>query len=121
MTTSNQGTQLQLRSLVRSTGQLELSLAEIPIPHPSEHEVLVRIEAAPLNDRRDSVSWTQHRREMLMRIGKMGLRATDRDPGFAKGTTVAELLAAFGSDAISGPDPWRARLDLETHLAKASP
>ncbi|MDP9082285.1 MAG: zinc-binding dehydrogenase [Pseudomonadota bacterium] len=49
MTTGNQSTQLQLRSLVHSTGHLELSLAEIPIPSFAANEVLVRIEAAPLN------------------------------------------------------------------------
>jgi NADPH:quinone reductase len=41
--------QLQLRSLVRRTGTLELSLAEVPIPRPGPGEVLVRVEAAPLN------------------------------------------------------------------------
>jgi NADPH2:quinone reductase len=40
---------LQLRSLVRSNGELELSLADIPIPEPTADEVLVRIEAAPVN------------------------------------------------------------------------
>jgi len=40
---------LQIRSLVRSNGELELSLADIPIPEPAADEVLVRIEAAPIN------------------------------------------------------------------------
>jgi len=40
---------LQLRSLVRSNGELELSLASVPIPEPAPDEVLVRVEAAPLN------------------------------------------------------------------------
>ena len=42
-------TALQLRSLVKSSGELELSLAEQPIPAVADNEVLVRIEAAPLN------------------------------------------------------------------------
>jgi NADPH:quinone reductase len=42
-------TQLQLRSLVRGSGQLELSLVDIPIPQPAPDEILVRVEAAPLN------------------------------------------------------------------------
>ncbi len=42
-------TGLQLRSLVRRNGELELSLVEIPTPQPGPDEVLVRIEAAPLN------------------------------------------------------------------------
>jgi NADPH:quinone reductase len=49
MTITPQRNQLQLRSLVRSSGQLELSLAEVPIPHPGPGEALVRIEASPLN------------------------------------------------------------------------
>jgi NADPH2:quinone reductase len=49
MTTPTQRTQLQLRSLIRSAGELELSLVETPIPRPGPGEVLVRIEASPLN------------------------------------------------------------------------
>jgi NADPH2:quinone reductase len=40
---------LQLRSLVKSTGELELSLVEIPVPEPMPEEVVIRVEAAPLN------------------------------------------------------------------------
>jgi NADPH:quinone reductase len=40
---------LQLRSLIRKNGELELSLASVPVPEPAANEVLVRIEAAPLN------------------------------------------------------------------------
>ncbi len=40
---------LQLRSEVRSDSTLELSLAEAPVPEPGEDEVLVRIEASPIN------------------------------------------------------------------------
>jgi NADPH:quinone reductase-like Zn-dependent oxidoreductase len=40
---------LQLRSLVKSSGELELSLARVPVPEPGPDEVLVRIEAAPIN------------------------------------------------------------------------
>ncbi|HMA48849.1 MAG TPA: zinc-binding dehydrogenase [Magnetospirillaceae bacterium] len=42
-------TNLQLRSLVRSSGELELSLVNTELPRPSSTEVLVRVEAAPLN------------------------------------------------------------------------
>jgi NADPH:quinone reductase-like Zn-dependent oxidoreductase len=45
----NQGNGLQLRSLVKATGELELSLASVPIPEPGPDEVLVRIEASPIN------------------------------------------------------------------------
>ena len=42
-------TALQLRSLIKSTGALELSLADVPVPTPADDEVLVRMEAAPVN------------------------------------------------------------------------
>ncbi len=43
------GTALQLRSIVKSSGVLELSLAEVEIPQPAADEVLVRIQGAPIN------------------------------------------------------------------------
>jgi NADPH:quinone reductase len=42
-------TMRQLRSLVTADGTLELSLATVDTPTPADHEVLVRIEAAPIN------------------------------------------------------------------------
>ena len=41
--------QLQLQSLVTDRGTLELSLATVPVPTPGENEVLVRVEASPIN------------------------------------------------------------------------
>src|SRR5512143_1018809 len=43
------GVALQLRSLVKSSGELELSLVSVPVPEPRPDEVLVRVEAAPIN------------------------------------------------------------------------
>ena len=40
---------LQLRSLVKSGGELELSLISIATPDPAPDEVIVRVDAAPLN------------------------------------------------------------------------
>ncbi len=40
---------LQLRSLVKKSGELELSLVPVPVPDPADDEVVVRIEAAPIN------------------------------------------------------------------------
>ncbi|MBX9641604.1 MAG: NADH oxidase, partial [Mycobacteriaceae bacterium] len=40
---------LELRSLVTSDGTLELSLHEVPVPAPGANEVLVRVEASPIN------------------------------------------------------------------------
>jgi NADPH:quinone reductase len=42
-------TGLQLRSLVRPTGELEISLLSIETPTPALDEVVVRIEATPIN------------------------------------------------------------------------
>ena len=49
MTSPTPTTALQLRSLVRSSGELEVSLQEVPVPEPGADEVLVRIEATPIN------------------------------------------------------------------------
>ena len=38
-----------LRSLVTSEGRLKLSIEEAPVPVPGADEVVVRIDAAPLN------------------------------------------------------------------------
>jgi NADPH:quinone reductase len=48
MTNPNR-TGLQLRSTVKKDGLLELSLAEVPIPEPKADEVVVRVEASPIN------------------------------------------------------------------------
>jgi NADPH:quinone reductase len=42
-------TALQLRTLLKDDGELELSLVDVPVPQPGPSEVLVRVEAAPIN------------------------------------------------------------------------
>jgi len=49
MTADLPDTALELRSLVTSQGTLELSLHDVPVPTPAANEVLVRVEAAPIN------------------------------------------------------------------------
>jgi NADPH:quinone reductase len=49
MTTHSTHTGLQLRSLARANGELELSLVSVPVTDPLPDEVLVRVEASPLN------------------------------------------------------------------------
>ena len=39
----------QLRSTVNKEGILELSLARVPTPEPKPDEVVVRIDATPIN------------------------------------------------------------------------
>ena len=40
---------LQLRSLIKKSGELEISLLDIPTPEPAADEVVVRVEASPIN------------------------------------------------------------------------
>ncbi|MDU6378388.1 MAG: NADH oxidase, partial [Bradyrhizobium sp.] len=46
MSVETQG--LQLRTLIKRSGELELSLVDVPTPEPGPDEVVVRIEAAPI-------------------------------------------------------------------------
>jgi NADPH:quinone reductase-like Zn-dependent oxidoreductase len=49
MAAGNPTSGLQLRSLVKKSGELELSLASVPVPSPGPDEVVVRVEASPIN------------------------------------------------------------------------
>ncbi len=49
MNTKDETTGLQLRTLVKAEGELELSLVRVPTPGPGPDEVVVRIEASPIN------------------------------------------------------------------------
>ncbi|MFP6746769.1 MAG: zinc-binding dehydrogenase [Alphaproteobacteria bacterium] len=40
---------LELRSTIKSDGTLEIILAEVPVPEPKDNQVVVRIEATPVN------------------------------------------------------------------------
>ena len=43
------GTTRQIRSLVGETGEVRVSIETVETPQPRSHQVLVRVEAAPLN------------------------------------------------------------------------
>jgi NADPH:quinone reductase-like Zn-dependent oxidoreductase len=45
----NHQTGLQLRSLIKKSGELEISLVNVPTPEPAEDEIVVRVEATPIN------------------------------------------------------------------------
>ena len=49
MTSTLPSTGLELRSIITRAGELELSLVNAPMPTPKADEVVVRIEAAPIN------------------------------------------------------------------------
>src|SRR5882757_2163486 len=40
---------LQLQSTVKADGTLTIALVDVPVPKPKDGEVLVRIEATPIN------------------------------------------------------------------------
>lgn len=42
-------TGLQLRSLIKKSGELEISLVSVPTPEPGPDDVVVRVEASPIN------------------------------------------------------------------------
>ena len=46
---SEGATGLQLRSLIKKNGELEISLVNVPTPEPADDEVVVRVEASPIN------------------------------------------------------------------------
>jgi len=47
MSDANSG--LQLRSLIKKSGELEISLVSVPTPEPGPDQVVVRVEASPIN------------------------------------------------------------------------
>ena len=49
MSSDAERTGLQLQSLVRKGGELQVSLVPVTLPEPAPNEVLVRMEAAPIN------------------------------------------------------------------------
>src|SRR3954464_15836610 len=83
-------TGLQLRSVIKSSGELELSLASVPIAEPGADEVVVRVEAAPINP------------------SDLGLLLGAADPSTARisGTSEAPVLTAkvpeAGMKAMAG-------------------
>jgi len=46
---SNSETGLQLRSLIKKSGVLEVSLVSVPTPEPAADEIVIRVEATPIN------------------------------------------------------------------------
>ena len=84
---------LQLRSLLKKSGELELSLVEITTPEPGPDEVVVRVEAAPINP------------------SDLGLLIGPADMSTAKvsGTREAPVITAKMPDAAMGA--MTARLD----------
>ncbi len=49
MTAASENTGIEMRSLVKSDGELVLSLVRVPVPEPEADEVVIRVEATPIN------------------------------------------------------------------------
>jgi NADPH2:quinone reductase len=49
MTTDLPATMRQVQSLVTETGEVRVAVVEVPVPEPGPEEVLVRVEASPIN------------------------------------------------------------------------
>lgn len=83
-------TYLQLRSLVTAGGELQLSLKQAPIPEPAADEVLIRIEAAPINPS-----------DLALLLGPADL-STARVGGTAEIPTLTATIPPKGMSAIGG-------------------
>jgi NADPH:quinone reductase-like Zn-dependent oxidoreductase len=90
---ANHNTGLQLRSLIKKSGELELSLLSVPTPEPAEDEVVVRVEATPINPS-----------DLGLLVG-----AADMSTAKASGTKDAPVVTAKVPDA--GMRAMAARLD----------
>ena len=76
-------TGLQLRSLIKNGGELEISLASVPTPEPGPDEVVVRVEASPINPS-----------DLGLLVG-----AADMTTAKASGTKDSPVITAKGPEA----------------------
>ena len=107
---------LQLRSLVKSSGELELALVSVPTPEPAPDEVLIRVDAAPINPSDLGLlfgaadmstarqSGTEERPVVTASIpqGLMKAMAGRVDQSMPVGNEGAGLVVAAGSSAAAG-------------------
>lgn len=105
----------ELRSLVTSDGTLELSLHEVPVAVPGVNEVLVRVEASPINPSdlgllvasanlsEATVSGTAERPVVTVPVGAsaLGALAARLDKSLPVGIEGAGTVVAAGSSAAA--------------------
>ena len=108
-------TALQLRSLVKRSGELELSLVDVDVPQPRAEQVLVRIEASPINPSDIGLlfgaadmggakaSGTPARPVVTARIAEAAMKsmAARLDESMPVGNEGAGLVVAAGSSAAA--------------------
>ena len=90
MTESYPSKALQLRSLIKSSGELELSLVTVDVTPPGPDEVLVRIEASPLNPS-----------DLGLLFGAADMATARNEPGRAGAKLIADVPEA-GLRAMAG-------------------
>jgi len=77
-------TNLEIRSLITTDGRLKLWLEEEPVAEPGPDEVIVRIEAAPINP------------------SDLGLLLAGSDVGLAKVSGIGQPDGGHGADCTRG-------------------
>lgn len=83
-------TNLQIRSLLKATGEFELSLVELPVQEPAADEVVVRVHAAPINPS-----------DLALLLGPIDLK-TARQAGTAEQPVVTALVSEQVIRALAG-------------------
>ena len=83
-------TGFQLRSLIKKSGELEISLVEVPTPEPAADEVVVRVEASPINPS-----------DLGLLIGAADM-ATAKASGTRDAPVVAAKVPEAGMKAMAG-------------------
>ncbi|MGN4068885.1 zinc-binding dehydrogenase [Burkholderia gladioli] len=84
---------LELRSLITSQGQLRLWLETTPVPAPADDEILVRIEAAPVNPS-----------DILGLLGPADIATLARDAAAQPPVTTADVPAELLASAAARHD-----------------
>ncbi|WP_124095411.1 zinc-binding dehydrogenase [Burkholderia gladioli] len=84
---------LELRSLITSQGQLRLWLETAPVPAPADDEILVRIEAAPVNPS-----------DILGLLGPADIATLARDAAAQPPVTTADVPAELLASAAARHD-----------------
>jgi len=104
---------LELRSTVTSDGRLELSLQDVPVPTPTANEVLVRVEASPINPSdlgvliagadmaTATVSGTQERPIVTASLGAVAGLAARIDKPLPVGNEGAGTVVAAGESSAA--------------------
>jgi NADPH2:quinone reductase len=83
-------TNVQIRSLLKGTGEFELSLVELPVQEPAPDEVVVRIQAAPINPS-----------DLALLLGPLDLNAA-RQAGTAEQPVITSLASVQVIRAMAG-------------------